>query len=118
MKSKLIVITITAGLIIYLTSCFDPDIDIPDLPQDVDTNEFIIDTYGLSPDTLYVKKGTSVGIYNFDSSVHNFTVSGDTNYQTGDLEQYESYTFYVKYSGKFRVHCTLHSEAAILYVNP
>lgn len=116
MKGVLIFIIILS-MAYFLSSCFNPDFDIPDFPEYQDTNVFRFDNYGLAPDTISVKKDTYLEIYNFSSSVHNVIISGDTNYQTGDMVQYDSYLFYLKYPGKYNVKCTLHDESALLLVN-
>jgi plastocyanin len=122
MKINILVLIITGVLITYLSSCNGPDLgdDFFNFQYNFnDTNTVFIEPDGsFSPDTLAVKEGALVTLYNYDTRVHNLISENDTSFHSGNLAQYESFSYSANKIGLLKYHCTLHSETAFLKVSP
>jgi plastocyanin len=66
-----------------------------------------IQGYAFSPTTLSVPVGTKVIVTNRDSVPHTWTSDNGT-FDSGTLDQGQSYSFTFTTAGSYRYHCTVH----------
>lgn len=76
-------------------------------PKSTSSNAVSIENMAFSPDSLTVKKGTTVKWTNNDSTTH--TVTGDS-FDSGDLAPGKTFEHTFDKTGTFSYHCSIHSS--------
>jgi plastocyanin len=81
----------------------------PASPQAV--NAVSINNFAFNPQSVTVKKGTTVTWTNQDSSAHTVTANnGSSGPNSDELSNVQTYSFTFNETGTFTYHCTLHPE--------
>ncbi len=82
----------------------------PASSQPVSTNSVSIKDFMFSPESITVKKGTTVTWTNQDGTSHTVTADSGTGPDSGTLANGKSYSFTYNTAGTFMYHCNFHSE--------
>lgn len=78
--------------------------------QPVSTNSVSIKDLMFSPESITVKKGTTVTWTNQDNTSHTITADSGTGPDSGTLANGKSYSFTYDTAGTFAYHCNFHSD--------
>lgn len=112
-----IVIAVVAGLVLGKQKSAPTKTTTPPSSQKeqtsnltVTTNSVSIKDFMYSPETITVKKGTTVTWTNQDSAPHTVTADNGNGPDSGTLENGKSYSFTFNSVGTFSYHCTFHSD--------
>lgn len=103
-----------ALMLVFVTACAAPPPTEDKAPGDAvekqptaSANTVVIEDFKFVPDTLTVKKGTTVTFVNKDTTKH--TITGDDGGPDGSLlAKGEQYTYTFNEVGTFGYHCTPH----------
>ena len=84
-----------------------PDEEGPMMTDDTPKQEIMIQNFAFSPQTITVKRGTTLRWRNEDSVQH--TVTSDSGvFDSGLFSHDESYSYTFEEKGEYPYHCTLH----------
>jgi len=115
MKSKWVMMAVVFVLILSVTACSAGPVTTPAAstsapssapPSSVEA-EVAISGFAFDPPSLTVKVGTTVKWTNQDSAPHTVASDGG-DWESGQLDQGESFTHTFDQAGTFAYHCSVH----------
>jgi len=110
MNTKNIILVVVGVIILGLVLFFSmrQKTEAPTVPSVPGTSAVNIDSYKFNPNTLTVKKGTTVTWTNNDGATHTVTSNGATGPASEILASGQTYSYMFDTVGTYAYHCNLH----------
>jgi plastocyanin len=80
----------------------------PSASNQTSIDKVSIQNMSFSPDSITVKKGTTVTWTNNDSTTHTVTADSGSGPKSGNLASSDTYNFTFNTTGTFNYHCSIH----------